>query len=57
MPTIFSYSVYKNCNLPIVANLLTGYHDLYRLDFTRHMRVPTILANGTKKENFKMINL
>lgn len=40
-----------------MANLLTGYHDLYRLDFTRHMRVPTILANGTKNENFKIINL
>lgn len=38
-----------------MANLSTGYHDLYTLDFTRHMRVRTIQANGNKKENFKMI--
>lgn len=36
-----------------MANLSTGYHALNILDFTRHMRVPTILANGTKKENLK----
>lgn len=36
-----------------MANLSTGYHALNILDFTRHMRVPTILAIGTKKENLK----